>query len=349
MSTALIVSLNFNPGHASHLVASYRQCEELGYESVYCIAEAFKPFLPSQSRFILFGKDSYPHADLAIFLFPSQKNLSLVWKLKRRGTKIIYIFHEPLAPLKEYKKAGFSHIYLAKLWLVNRISALTVKWSDAVLLPSKKAVDLYLANSLYRNKNYHYLPLLFEDERTPENTATKRCYFSYIGTVAADHSFNEYLRFVEWAIEKNRLPSLQFLVATKSQFEVPSQIADSPRLIIRKGRPLSNVEINDCYASSYVVWNAYARTTQSGVLAKSFMFGTPAIVLRKNLSECSVDGKEVVAIDDNTSYEEIERALEVVLNDFDSLSSNARERFMSTFYYQEYNQQIKEIIDSIPS
>ena len=27
---ALIISLNFHPGHVSHMVASYKQCEELG-------------------------------------------------------------------------------------------------------------------------------------------------------------------------------------------------------------------------------------------------------------------------------------------------------------------------------
>ena len=29
---AYIISLNFNPGHVSHMVASYKQCEEMGYE-----------------------------------------------------------------------------------------------------------------------------------------------------------------------------------------------------------------------------------------------------------------------------------------------------------------------------
>ena len=47
---ALIISLNFNPGHVSHMVASYKQCEELGYESVYYVNPAFIPFLPKDSR-----------------------------------------------------------------------------------------------------------------------------------------------------------------------------------------------------------------------------------------------------------------------------------------------------------
>lgn len=347
MKKALVISLNFHPGHVSHMVASYRQLEELDYEAEYCVAEGFVPYLPKGSRICVYGKDKAEKVSVAMFLFPSQKNLLLIRKLKRQGAKIIYIFHEPLAPMKEYRKAGFSYKYLAKLWVINRISSLTVKWSDVILLPSKKAVDYYKANPLYKNENTHYLPLLYDDERKKSLALPERKYFSYIGTVAADHSFDEYLQFVKKAIEKDALPELSFLVATKSEFEVPKELLDSPKVTIRKGTPLSDEEINECYASTFVVWNAYARTTQSGVLAKSFMFGTPAIVLRKNLSEFTEDGKEVVAIDDNTSFEEIEKAVVKITDSFTQFSDAARKRFEETFYYRKYNETIKEILSTL--
>lgn len=341
---ALIISLNFHPGHVSHLVASYKQMEELGYESRYCVSEGFIPYLPKNSRVSIYGEDKLQIIDVAIFVFPSQKNLLLIRKLKKQGTKILYIFHEPLAPMKEYRKAGFSYKYLAKLWVINRISSLTVKWSDVVLLPSKKAVDFYNANPLYKNANYHYLPLLYDDERTQEHQQKERKYFSYIGTVAADHSFVEYLKFVEWAVTENKLQGMIFLIATKSEFEVPHVLNDSPRVEIRKGKPLSNEEINEAYASTLVVWNAYARTTQSGVLAKSFMFGTPAVVLKKNLSEFTMEGQEVVAIDDNTSFVEIESAVNRVVSDFNHFSVSCRRRFEETFYYRRYNEEIRKLV-----
>ncbi len=342
--TVLIISLNFHPGHVSHMVASYLQFEELGYESKFLVNEGFVPYLPKGSRIGLYGKDRVEGADVAVFLFPSHKNIFLIRKLKQQGAKIIYIFHEPLAPMKVYRKAGFSYKYLAKLWVINRISSLTVKWSDVVLLPSKKAVEYYNANPLYKNDNAHYLPLLYDDERTIEQAQLRREFFGYIGTVAADHSFNEYLQFVEWAISNNRLPLLKFLIATKSEFEVPRALANSPRVMIQKGRPLGDDEINNFYASTFVVWNAYARTTQSGVLAKSFMFGTPAIVLRKNLSEFTEDGKEVVAIDDNTSFEQIEEAVVRIMESFTDFSNAARKRFENSFYYKKYNELTKSLI-----
>ena len=347
MNKALIISLNFHPGHVSHMVASYRQLEELGYESEYCVDQAFVPYLPKDSRIRVYGKDKVTNVSVALFVFPSQKNLLLIRKLKRLGAKIIYIFHEPLAPLKEYRKAGFSYKYLAKLWVINRISSLTVKWSNAVLVPSKKAEEFYHDDALYKNDNVHYLPLLYVDERTAQLTEKPRKYFGYIGTVAADHSFPEYLQFVEWAIKGNRLPELKFLVTTKSEFDVPRALVSSSRVVIQKGRPLSDAEINESYASTFVVWNAYARTTQSGVLAKSFMFGTPAIVLRKNLSEFTVDGLEVAAINDNTSFEEIEIAVLRIMDDFDHYSSAARKRFEEAFYYRQYNNTFKMILSSL--
>ena len=344
MKTALIISLNFHPGHVSHMVASYKQCEELGYQSIYFVDPQFENFLPKGSRIMKNGQSSCPITDLVIFLFPSQKNLPLIWKMKHKGGKVVYIFHEPLSPMKDYRKAGFSYKYLAKLWVINRISQLMVKWSDVILLPSKKAVEFYEKNPLYNNSNYHYLPLMYDDEQQKRHDSITRLYFSYIGTVAADHSFEEFLSFMEWAVKESKLPGMKFLIGTKSVFEVPEALMNSPRVIIQQGRPLKDEEINTFYASSIVVWNAYVRTTQSGVLAKSFMFGTPALVLKKNCNEFAHDGVEIKAIEDNTNKREIEEAIEEVRKNFNMYSENCRKQFVESFYYRKYNKVFEELI-----
>jgi len=341
---ALIVSLKFHPGHVSHMIASYNQCEELGYESVFYADQNFVNYLPKDSRIVINGQTVSPKVDLAIFLFPSQNNLKLIWQMKRIGTKVVYIFHEPLAPMIEYRKAGFSYKYLAKLWIINKISSLTVKWSDIIILPSMKAVEFYEKNPLYKNDNYHNLPLMYDDERQEGHTFMPRTYFSYIGTVAADHSFQEYLDFVCWAIRENRLPDLKFMLCTKSVFEVPKELDRNPRVVIHQGKPMSNEEINTYYASTYVVWNAYARTTQSGVLAKSFMFGTPALVLKKNINEFAQDGVEIKAIEDNFNKEEIAASVEVIMKDFNRYSENCRKQFLQSFYYRKYNNEFASLI-----
>ena len=52
------------------------------------------------------------------------------------------------------------------------------------------------------------------------------------------------------------------------------------RLKLVVGKPMSNLEINNYFNKSLVVWNAYRRSMQSGVLPKAYMFGTPVIIVK---------------------------------------------------------------------
>lgn len=339
---AIIVSLNFNPGHVSHLIASYKQMEELGYSSVYYVNPLFAEFLPDNVR-ITTSDFKIPKCDVAVITFPSLHNLPLIQRLRKQRTKIIYIFHEPLAPLSHYRASGFSYKYLAKLWIIDHINSLTVKWSDHTLIPSKKALDYYQKNPKYKNPNVQYIPLLYDDEAINAKPCNRQ-YISYIGTVAADHSFDEFLRYVEKAIDNNWNPKYKYLIATKSEFDIPEKLSVSSRVVIKKGTPLTNDEINKAYASSILVWNAYTRTTQSGVLAKAYMFGTPALVMKHNLNEFMVDKQTVFSIIDNTDVNEIQSGVDDIIRNFDRYTANCRDLFLSHFYYRNYNKILKEIL-----
>lgn len=347
---ALIISLNFNPGHVSHLVASYKQCENLGYNSILYINQQFDAFIPSNLECV-FSYEKLPEKiDLAFFLFPSEKNISTIFKLKvRYHTTIAYIFHEPSEKYNVYLKSGFNSLRLFRFFLIDIISSITVKLSDVILLPSKKALSLYDKNKFYRNINRYYLPLLYDDELNKEINLCDKEYFSYIGTIASDHSFGEFLNFVKACITKHDLPGLNFLIATKSPLPMTPEIielVDSGRLNIVQGKPLSNQEINFYYSKSIVVWNAYIRTTQSGVLAKSFMFGTPVIILESNISEFVTPKENVVTIVDNRSYREIYDALQELRNNLKHYSQKSRNSFFQNFYYKNYNERMNEILKS---
>lgn len=351
MKTALIVSLNFNPGHVSHLRASYRQFEELGYEPYYYVNPAFKNFLPEGSRALFYGEMKPDKADVAIIWFPSQKNLGVIWSLKRKfKTKIIYCFHEPVTSFNEYHESGYTRMQVLVERIKDRIGAYTSNISDAVIMPSKKAYKNYIEGKFYRNKVTVYQPLMYDDERTEDHKVIVRKYISYIGTVAPDHSFDEFLSFVKWAYRQDKFRNIQFMIATRSTVKCDEDMTNmvkSGHLNLIQGMPMDDETINNCYASTFVVWNAYARTMQSGVLAKAFMFGTPAIVLRKNLSEFTEDKKEVVAIDDNTSFEQIESALDTIIQNFRIYSDACRSRFEESFFYRIYNGQIRNLINRI--
>ena len=330
------------------MVAYYRQYEELGYESWLYIDKGFTDFIPADCRFIVYGEKKPEDCSLAVFMFPSYKNLSEIKSLKKQeGCKIVYLFHEPLDKYSTYREAGFSWLKMIKLRIVNMVNVLTVKWSDLIFIPSKKAINYYESNHLYTNPNYHYLPLLYDDEHARKTGKIERKFCSYIGTVAPDHSFDEYMAFVKWAILNNQLPEFNFLIATRNKVNRNTDtiiLINTRRLTIFDGVPLTDVQINNFFSESIAIWNAYTRTTQSGVLAKSFMFGTPAIVLKKNLSEFVEDGKEVIAINNNTDYHEIKDALVKIKNNHASFSESCRTRFLKTCYYKSFNQQVQDVL-----
>ena len=347
---ALIVSLKFNPGHISHLTASYKQCEELGYESTYYIVPKFKNFLPIESRSIYYGEAKPKDFDLALFLFPSEKVLPTIWQLRRsHECKVIYVFHEPVVSFDEYIKAGYSRFQTFFEKLKDLVGCWIVRSADAVILPSKKAYNNFKVCKRYKNEKYYYVPLMFDNENVEENSFERK-YFSYIGTIATDHSFNEYMAFVLWAIRNKELDSIKFMIATRNYVDRTGDVIEaikSGRLVVIDGKPMTNEEINKYYSQSYVIWNAYERMMQSGVLPKAFMFGTPALVLRKNESEFVKDGEGVVAIDDNNSSEEIRNAVSEIVGNFDYYSSRSRELFFRDFYYRSHNELFKKIINII--
>lgn len=347
---ALIISLKFNPGHVSHMVASYKQCEELGYECAYYIAPEFVDFLPKDSRFIVYGNNLPKDIDFALFLFPSEKVLPTIWKLRRyHECKIIYVFHEPVISFEEFSQSGYSRFQVFLEQLKDLVSCWIVRSVDAIVLPSQKAFQNFKLCKRYKNDKFYYVPLMFDNENLLA-FKTERQYFSYIGTIASDHSYNEYLRFVLWAINNDELMQINFMIATKSHVERTETVqraVSSGRLKIIDGHPLTNEEINLCYAESYMVWNAYERMMQSGVLPKAFMFGTPAIVLKKNESEFVKDGEGVVAINNNKSFEEIKNAILKVLSSFMQYSIACNELFLKNFYYKSHNKLFKNIIKQI--
>lgn len=354
MSKVVIFSLNFNAAHISHLLASYLQCAELGYESVLCLHEKFEPFFVDQDiKYIIYKRNSLPKdVVLSIFLFPSIHNItqSIYLKLFTKS-KIVYLYHEPLESIKSYLLYN-TKWEIVVIILKNIISLLTVILSDAILLPSKKSYCLYIRNHYTcLNRHYFYFPLLYPDYNQVE-VDQKRIYFSYIGGICNDHAFDEYLSFVLKAIEGNLwMGVLKFCIATRNRLDVNDsrikRAMESGRLVVQQGRHLTNEEMSNYYSQSYVIWNAYNRTNQSGVLANSFMFGTPGLVMKDNLSEFITDHVEVVAIDNNKNYQEIVIALDEILSNYEQYSKAARECFLHNFYYRTHNRLFQNIVNSI--
>ena len=354
MKKVVIFSLNFNSAHISHLLASYMQCQDLGYDPILYLHKDFEPFISHEKvNYLIYKRDSLPkEIHIGMFLFPSLNNItqSVLLKVFHRA-KIIYLYHEPLDSMKSYIQ--HNNIFeVCVIVLKDLVSLFTLILSDLILLPSEKSYSQYEKNN-YRifNKEYYYFPLLYPDYNEDRSNMSK-LYFSYIGGACREHAFEKYLLFVKKAIEqKFMVDKLQFCIATRTHLDlidpVIKEIMDSDRVVIQQGRHLSNEEISDYYSKSYIVWNAYERTNQSGVLANSFMFGVPLIIMKSNMSEYVTNHGNVVAINNNEDYQEICDAVKCIMSKYSAYVSSARESFLHNFYYKAHNEQFKKLVDRL--
>lgn len=353
---ALIVSLKFNPGHFSHLIANYKLLEELGYTSYLYVNPEFNKF-DEQNNYSKINKfaelDSYQDIGVIVFWFPSFRNITEIIKARfSTKAKIIYFFHEPFESISAYRKAGFKIAKIFKIIAATIVNNVTAMLSDEVILPSSKAFNIYQKRYAFFNRSYHCMPLLFDDEAEHiklEESSKK--YISYIGTVAADHAFTNFVDFAVKYLEGN-LPEYNFLIATSSIIP-PTEKAKltkyltGNRIKIFEGRPMKNEEINNHYLKSIVIWNAYNRTMQSGVLPKAYMFGAAVLALRKNDNDFVIDQTTGIIIDDNKDFFEIKQAVGHILARKEMYFCNSRDKFLSTFYYKKHILEFNNIIQGI--
>jgi hypothetical protein len=277
-------------------------------------------------------------SDLFIVWFPSIKALvDVTIILLFTSATIVFVYHEPYVSFRSYRSAGFGFAKSTRVLLISCVNRLICKLSHKVVLPSRNAANALKASTADRLK-YQTFALLFDDEWKNES-ALPRNAISYIGTIAEDHAFVEFVRFATQAIDSNDLLAYRFVIATRSA--IPAEVGEdvarcksSGRLFVQAGRPLTNPEINLHFAGSFVVWNAYKRSMQSGVLPKAYMFGSPVIVSDKNESEYFILGKTGAEISSDYRYEDFVAAIKEVALNWQVLSANCRDLFLSVFYYR---------------
>lgn len=338
---ALLVSLRFSPGHYSHIVALEKMFKALGFEVDLLLDRGYKTVTEASQEGTVYNLEEVSQAyEYSVIVNPSEKNEELVRILRKSPiTKIIYIYHEPWDGVMQYLKEGIkqtvraigAHYYSRKLLRI-------VDW---IVVPSSFALELYTKKDKAFNCNVSVIPLPFDDEAENDHlSVAEKSYFSYIGHAVKGHAFDEFIRFVRFALERE--PSVNFMIATSSnldgylkKYRWLQEAIDRSRLKIFHGRPLSNQEINHCYQSSFCVWNLYRRSTQSGVLPKAFMFGTP--VLASDIGsfaefvQSSFNGELVSS---PICFEEILLKVTHMKKNIDRYSENARMSFMKTFYYK---------------
>jgi hypothetical protein len=350
---ALVVSLHFNPGHFSHLAANYKLFEDSGFTPYLYITKSFNK-MDEKNEFTKINSPKelkeLKTIDAVVFWFPSLRNITEIIRIKLsfKNSKIIYVYHEPLDSIKSYYDSGFSFGKIIKILIVHLVNIPVILLSDRIVLPSTEAFLLYRRKFTGLNRNYSRIPLLFDDEAAPLSHETPKQYISYIGTVAADHAFDRFIDFVRSAIDNGWFPDLKFLIATSSRIPARERATLRPylqsgKVSVFEGRPMTTDEINRHYRESLVVWNAYNRSMQSGVLPKSFMFGAAVIGSHKN--EFIDDHKTGVLIKDNKDVMGIKDAVAEIADQKKSFFRNCREKFLEVFYYKSRATDYLDLLD----
>jgi len=337
----IIVSHNFNPGHFSHLYANYKLVTGSGLTAGFYWNDKFDKFLKDdeKKKVLKLNATDISKNDIYVVWFPSLKALAemVYLRLMSKG-QIIYVLHEPFDSIKSYLDSGFTVLKTLKILAVSFINYLMVKCSHKIILPSSKAFTTFKLRYNFLGPSIK-IPLMFDDEAVSILPISKRKFISYIGTIAEDHAFDEYVKFIIHSITNDWFPKYKFLIATKSFLPLDQRNLllphiESGAVILEEGSPMSNDKINDYYNNSIVVWNAYRRSMQSGVLPKAYMFGAPLLVSTCNSSEYFNDREHGVIVSEKYDIDDLKMAVDDIISHFEKYSKYCRDKFLKTFFYK---------------
>jgi len=346
----VIISLRFNPAFTQHLIAYAKAARELGHEPEFLLDPTYRDFPElnlARSHYESVTNTPAGAWSYAIFLNPSLENEKLAITLKQQGAKISYLYHEPWQMSLHYLWSE-GLVGTLKAIMAHHVTIPALKLADTVVVPSRYGLQKYRQSDARYNANGIYMPLLYDDEAhsaIPESLTEKR-YFGYIGSLCRSHGFDQYLSFVRYALQRDL--KISFLIASRNP--LPAGTASDPlfsqnpdRVKIHCGKPLGN-EINRFYAESICVWNLYRRSTQSGVLPKAFMFGTP--VIAENIGsfpefiQDGLNGRFASARD----HQGIWTAFEDIRSNIAAYAANSRRTFLETFYYRARLEDLRHLL-----
>ena len=351
MPTVLLVSLRANPAFVQHMFAYAEALRELGYTPAFLVDPAYDDFSNLQQAG-LFLKSLPPalaaNPTHAIFFNPALANLQIAKALKRNGTRILYLYHEPWQmSLKYLLDEGIRDT--CKAILAHRFTIPMLRLADRVLVASRYALGVYQDSDIRYNPCVSYLPLLYDDDAPSRSDSLiqEKKYFSFIGNPCRAHGFDQFLNVMKAALPLDM--ETQFLIA--SRFPLPKSVLREPiftrnrsRIVLRCGRAMSNEEINTCYRESICVWNVYRRSTQSGVLPKALMFGAPLVCSNIGSFPQYLASGEAGRIVSGSDPAEILRAFRELQDNLPARANQCRRLFLSTFYYRAHIDQLAGLL-----
>ena len=346
-----IISLRFNPAFVQHAIAFAKLIREAGHEPEFLLDDRYKCFPEFLTVAPVFGIEciqslgGWTHA---IFMNSAAENEKIGKTLKSRGTKLIYILHEPWQITWNFIKSEGAWQSI-KTMTAHRLATPVLEICDRVLLASQHGLEIYRRHDAKYNPDCIYFPLIYDDT-APEDKQSllgRKKYLGFVGALCRSHGFDHYLSFMRYVFRNNL--DLQFLIASRNP--LPDLVRRDPilgpklnQIEIRCGRPLSNEEMDRCYAESFCVWMLYRRSTQSGVLPKALMFGAPVIAssvgsIPEYITE-RVNGRFSSATDHLRTWNSIQE----MWNSRSSYFERCRQTFLKEFFFRSNLALFKQLL-----
>lgn len=342
----IIASINFAPGMVAHLHAYYRLCVECGFQTILYLDETYLKYIDRNEYTIVTDLKAVIAINPNIVLLYNVATAAIRFAkiCKSNGWKFLYVWHEPYPGLKQVLKEGS---YIPQFIGAHCVSLYICCQADKVFLASDYAMESCYKYTRSMYKKAVKFPLIFMDEAQTKET-TPRKYFSHVGSFCKSHASLEFLKFVKSAVGK----SILFQIATRTNITeylndpILQYMQKNGQLVVQQGRPLTIKEITIAYRNSICVWNAYSRSTQSGVLANAFMLGTPVIASRLgSFPEFVKPGLTGEFIDDYEP-ETILNAYYEIAHNIDKMEKVCRNEFLEKFYYKNQCELFKKIVYS---
>ena len=356
MRKVYIMSAKFAPGHFSHMLAYYKLFEESEYYPVLYLDREYEAFVREISgyRYKYIDNSSNIYADIVLIYNLSKSDLHhiRIFEKVNDKTKFIFVYHEPWFGIKEVSQNLLSRkeSVTESIKVIGRyfFAIPELKKSSMIILPSEKAYKDYKNHCFHYNKKCCIFPLVFTDECNHKIDMGRKKYLSFISTAARSKNFELFLSYIKYKSRKD--PNSLFQITTRTNVDkyIDNELLSliqSGRLILNHGHDLSNSEINHAYEISNCVWLLYSRSTQSGVMCKAMMFGSP--VIGSDLGSFSeiIDGSNGLVLSDGYSLEDIEKSHEKILKDLEFYSKNSRKTFLNNFYYKNQISKFSMIIE----
>ena len=243
--------------------------------------------------------------------------------------RVVTLLHEPHTTQKLIY--GWRRAFLLTIFefLTRRMTSL----SDAVILPSEQAREVFERFYPGFRGTSRVIPLPIPDERHPEEL--ERRYISFVGHIGNAHQkgIDLFLGMLEESLDRSGEYFFQ-LVTGEDPGALLASLSDAARKKLRvvHGTPLTDQEIGRAIRESIAVVLLQRRVMQSGVVPIALMNGTPIIASDlKGFTQFIENGQTGCILPVDPSLDQRFEAVDSIRNNLDKISAECRKLYEETF------------------